>query len=221
MKKLFLFLVLTACVLSCRTVHNDGYIEHHHTSNGADTLAAVSHVEKKDSSNYFHGVIDSLATELSSIQQKYHDLYVRDSINENTYRKDSVNVKDSAWVHVNPDGTFTYYKYTEKTYYTYQQFERFKQQIVKESAATIDSLIEKNEHLQAKYDSLSVYQSLIDSVSIYKSKIDSLSNVITEKEKVTIIKNSLWDKIRAILVLAGFLVFVLAAVYVYLKFFRR
>lgn len=210
-----------ACLLSCRSVKNESTLAVRHYSKDADTLAAVSYEERHDSTNYYHGVIDSLAQELRDVRQMYRNIYVQDSINENRYRSDSVNVKDTTWMQINADGSVTYHNYREKNTYSYQQLESFRQQIVKESKATIDSLIERNTYLQAQYDSIYKFKSLEDSLSIYKAKLDSISDAVSEKEKVTIVKNGFGDKMRAVFVLAGFLLTVLAAIYIYIRFFRR
>ena len=221
MKKVFLFLALIACVLSCRSVMNEGTVATHHYGHDADTLSTISHTEKNDSSIYFHMKIDSLSVELQNVLQRYHELYVRDSINENTYRHDSVSAKDTTWFQINDDGSITYHHYRERNTYSYQQVERYKQQIMQECKETIDSLTERNERLQMQCDSMKRYVSLVDSVSEYRAKIDSLSSLIEEHEKVTVVKNSLWDKIRVSIITTVLLIIIIAVLYAYLKFFRR
>ena len=192
MKKLLFIMAAVVCLLSCRSVKNEGFIHGHHASIDADSLAAVSHSERKDSTNYYHGVIDSLSSELRNVKKMFRDLYVRDSVNTNQYRADNVNVKDTTWMQINADGSVTYHHYMEKNSYSYQQLERYRHQIVKDSKATIDSLIERNEYLQTRYVSISQYQSLADSVTRYRARLDSVSNIVNEREKTTIKKNSLW-----------------------------
>jgi len=221
MKKVLFVLAVAACVLSCRSVNNVGNVERHHYSRDADTLATVYHSERRDSSGHYHRMVDSLSVELQSVRQKYRDLYVKDSINESRYRSDSVHVKDSSWMKMNDDGTFTYYNYREKNTYSYQQLERYRQQIVRESQHTIDSLIERNTYLQAQYDSIYRFKSLADSASIYRAKADSLSDYVSEIEKTTIYKNSIWDKLKVAGITAAFLIILFAIVVIYLKFFRR
>lgn len=220
MKK-YLFVVLSvACImLSCRSVKNEGLIETHHYSNVADSVETADKSATFDSTKVFRGMIDSLYVELRQARQMYRDLYVRDSVNESRYRSDSVHVRDSSWMEINDDGSVSHYKYRETNTYSYQQMERYRQQIVKESQATIDSLIKTNTHLQARCDSLIHFRSLADSLSIYKAKIDSLSDLVVNKEKTTIKKNSLWDSIKY--VAAGIIVclFVFGGVRVYRYFF--
>ena len=221
MKKLLFIMAAVACLLSCRSVKNEGFIHEHHASIDADTLASVTNSERVDSTNYYHGVIDSLSSELRNVRQMFRDLYVRDSINTNQYRADSVNVKDTTWMQINADGSVTYHNYREKNTYSYQQLERYRQQIVRESQATIDSLIERNTYLQAQYDSIYKFKSLADSASMYKAKLDSISDSVSAKEKTTIKKNSLWDSIKLVAGTMVFCVIVFAVILVYLRFFRR
>ena len=221
MKKLLFILVSVVCLLSCRSVKNESTIATHHYSSGADTLAAVSLSERRDSTNYYHGVIDSLCNQLREVRQKFRDLYVRDSINTFQYRGDSVSVKDTTWMEINADGSITYHHNREKYTYTSLQVEKMRQQIIKESQATVDSLIEKNERQQQIIDSISQYRSYVDSVSLYRSKMDSMANVVTDMQKTIIEKNSLFDKIKLIL---GSILFCLTAfvgTMLYLRFFRR
>ena len=221
MKKLLFILALAVSVLSCRSVKTEGSMATHHYSNEADTLATISIAEKVDSSSYFHGLIDSLSSELVNIQKQFHDIYLKDSIFEAQHVKDRESVKDTTWIVVNPDGTITYHHYRERNVTSHVQTDRFKQQIMKESQAVIDSLIDKNEHLRTQVDSMSQYVCLVDSVSQYRAKIDSLSSIIEEHEHVTVVKNSVWDKIRASIITAVFLLLTLAGLYCYLRFFRR
>jgi hypothetical protein len=221
MKKVLFVLALMACMLSCRSVKNFGNVERHHYSRDADTLVAVSKMERADSSSYYRLKADSLSNELYRIKQDYKSLYVRDSINEVLHSKDSVSIKDTTWMQVNQDGSVTYHNYREKNTYSWKQFERHMQQIKKESQAVIDSLIERNECLQTKYDSISRYQSLIDSASVYKARLDSLSNAISEHEQTTIVKNGILDKAKSLLMIAGFLLLVYAAVDFYMRYFKR
>ena len=221
MKKLLFILALAVSVLSCRSVKTEGSVATHHYSNEADTMAVVSISEREDSSSYFHGLIDSLSSELVNIQKQFHDIYMKDSIFEAQHVKDSESVKDTTWIVVNPDGTITYHHYRERNVTSHVQTDRFKQQIMKESQAVIDSLIDKNEHLRTQVDSMSQYVCLVDSVSQYRAKIDSLSSIIEEHEHVTVVKNSVWDKIRASIITAVFLLLTLAGLYCYLRFFRR
>ena len=130
-------------------------------------------------------------------------------------------MKDTTWIEVNPDGTITYHHYREKNVTSHLQTERYKQQIKNESQAVIDSLIERNECLQTKYDSISRYQSLIDSASVYKARLDSLSTAISEHEQTTIVKNGIWDQAKSLLMIAGFLLLVYAAVDFYMRYFKR
>lgn len=220
MKKVLFVLAAIACMLSCRSVKKDGSIATHHYSSGADTLALVSIAEKSDSSKYLHMVIDSLSTELLSIRQEYRNLYVSDSVNETASRRDSVHVKDTTWLQINQDGTVTYYTVREKSTYTSQQLERYRQQIVKESEHTIDSLIEQNCHLLAMYDSLSTENRYLNDVMAYKAYHDSISDITSEKEMRTIYKNSIWDKVKVAIITAAFLVFLYVVVIVYIKFIR-
>ena len=212
---------MMACVLSCRSVKNVGSVEQHHYSNGADTLVAVSISERTDSSSYFRSKIDSLSVELARVRDAYHSLYEKDSINEVLHMKDSISVKDTTWLQVNADGSVTYHNYREKNTYSWQQLERYKQQIVRESQATIDSLIERNTLLQERCDSISNYRSLADSASVYKAKADSLSDIIREKEQTTIVKKDIWGDIKASIVMVLILLAGIAFVYVYLRFIRR
>lgn len=214
-------MVAVACLLSCRSVKNEGSVDMHHYSNGADTIAAVSQSERIDSTSYYHGVIDSLSRELLNVRQKYRDLYVRDSIITNLYRADSVSVRDSTWMQFNADGSVTYHHDREKHTYSYQQLESYRQQIVRESQATIDSLTERNTYLQAQYDSIYRLKSLADSLSIYRSRLDSISDIVREKEKTTIRKNSFWDSVKLVTGTLVFCVIVFAVLFVYLRFFRR
>lgn len=211
---------MIACMLSCRSVNNEGYVERHHYSRDADTLAAISSTERTDSMGYYRWRVDSLSRELYRINQAYHKLHVRDSINEVISMKDSVSVKDTTWMQVNPDGSITYHHDREKETYIWQQLERYRQQIVKESQATIDSLVEKNECLRAMYDSISRYQSLIDSAMVYRSKADSLSNVLRQQERIEIIKKDITGKIMAALATAVILVIIFIGVIIYMKIFR-
>ena len=221
MKKLLFILAAIACMLSCRSVKNEGLVQTHHYGVNADTLSAVVKAEGIDSTNYYHGVIDSLCNQLREVRQKFRDLYVRDSINTFQYRGDSVSVKDTTWMEINADGSITYHHYREKYTYTSLQVEKMRQQIIKESQATVDSLIEKNERQQQIIDSISQYRSYVDSVSLYRSKMDSMANVVTDMQKTIIEKNSLFDKIKLIL---GSILFCLTAfvgTMLYLRFFRR
>lgn len=220
MKKLISIMVSVACLLSCRSVKNESTLATHHFSNGADTLAAVSLAERHDSTNYYHGVIDSLDQELRDVRQMYRNIYVHDSINENRYRADSVNVKDSTWMQINADGSVTYHNYREKNTYSFLQLERYRQQIVKECQATIDSLIERNTYLQARYDSISKFRSLADSVSIYKAKVDSLMEDSRSKEKTIVEKLSLLSRIKVIGSTLFFCAIFFAAGIIYLRCLR-
>ena len=195
-KLLYLMLPMVCIMLSCRSVKSEGYVETHHFSNGEDTMTAVAKSATVDSLKAFRVEIDSLSVELRKARQMYRDLYVKDSVNENRYRSDSVHVRDSSWMEINDDGSVSHYKYRETNTYSYQQLERYSQQIVKESQAIIDSLAETNTRLQARCDSLYRFKFLADSISIYKARIDSLSDVAVDREKTTIRKNSLWDSIK-------------------------
>lgn len=221
MKKMLLVLASVACLLSCRSVKTEGVIATHHYGRDADTLATVSHVERQDSTNYYHGVIDSLSRELKNVRQMYRNLYFRDSISRNQYRTDSIHVKDSTWMQINPDGSVSHYNYREKNTYSYQQLESFRQQIVMESKATIDSLIERNTYLQAQYDSIYKFKSLEDSLSLYKAKLDSISDAVSEKEKTTVEKFSFWSRVKLVTATIVFCVIVIVIVIIYLRFFRR
>jgi lipopolysaccharide export LptBFGC system permease protein LptF len=221
MKKVFLFLAVMACMLSCRSVKNEGYIQQHHYSRDADTLALVSVAEKRDSSSYFHGVIDSLSSELRKVRQENRKLYERDSINEVTNKSERVHIKDSAWVQINPDGTFTYYKYREKNTYTYEQFERYRQQVLKESQTIIDSLIEWNTSLQFQYDSIYRENQMLNDLMRYEALHDSIYDSTTEKEKQTIYKNSFWDKVKFSVCAIIFMLIIGFCIYIYFRFFRR
>lgn len=221
MKKLLFIMAAVACLLSCRSVKNESTLTVRHYSKDADTLAAVSYEERHDSTNYYHGVIDSLAQELRNVRQMYRNIYVQDSINENRYRADSVNVKDSTWMQINADGSVSHYNYREKNTYSFLQLERYRQQIVKESKATIDSLVERNTYLQARYDSISKFRSLADSVSIYKAKVDSLMEDSRSKEKTIVEKLSLWSLIKVIGGTLFFCAIFFAAGFIYLRCFRR
>ena len=214
-------MAVTASLLSCRSVKNESALAVHHFSKEADSLAVLSRTERHDSTIYYHGVIDSLADELRNVSQMYRNLYVRDSIKENLYRADKESVKDTTWMTANPDGSVTYHHYREKIVTSHQQLERYRQQILKESHATIDSLIDRNTHLQAKYDSINKILSLADSVSVYKAKMDSISDAATSREKTVVEKFSLWSRIKVIggTLLLCAIVFVVA--YIYLRFFRR
>lgn len=214
-------MAVMACMLSCRSVKSEGSIETHHYSNGTDTLATESHAERRDSSVYYHGVIDSLSRELKNVRQMYRNLYVRDSIIQNQYRADSVHVKDSTWMQINADGSVSHYSYREKNTYSYQQLDRYRQQIVMESKATIDSLIERNTYLQAQYDSICRFKSLADSLSVYKAKLDSISDAVSEKEKTTVEKFSFWSRVKLVTGTIVFCVIVIVIVIIYLRFFRR
>ena len=220
MKKLLFILASVVCLLSCRSVYNEGHTERHHYSREADTLVAVSIMEKNDSSRYFHSMIDSLSRELYSIRQAYHNMYVRDSINEMRHAKESESVKDTTWMTLNPDGTITYHHYREKNTYSMEQIERYRQQVRRDSLALTDSLIVTNARLQAMRDSIIIYQSLIDSVTIYKSKCDSLSEALIEQESKTVIKEDIWGKIKVALVVAAFLIVVFVVLIIYMKVFR-
>lgn len=210
-----------ACLLSCRSVKNESTLAVRHYSKDADTLATVSNVERQDSTNYYHGVIDSLSRELKNVRQMNRNLYVQDSINENRYRADSVNVKDSTWMQINADGSVSHYNYREKNTYSFLQLERYQQQIVKESKATIDSLIERNTYLQARYDSIYKFKSLADSLYIYKAKLDSISDAVSDKEKTTVEKYSFWSRVKLVTGTIVFCVIVIVIVIIYLRFFRR
>ena len=221
MKKLLFILVSVVCLLSCRSVKNESTLATHHYSSGADTLAAVSLAERHDSTNYYHGVIDSLATELRNVRQMYRNLYVQDSINENLYKAEKESIKDTTWMELNPDGSVTYHHYREKNVTSHQQLERYRQQIVKESKATIDSLIERNTYLQAQYDSIYKFKSLEDSLSIYKAKLDSISDAVSEKERTTVEKFSFWSRVKLVTGTIVLCVIVVVIVIIYLRFFRR
>lgn len=221
MKKVLFIMASVACLLSCRSVKNEGAIAKHHYGRDADTLLTVSLVERHDSTNYYHGVIDSLSSELKNVRQMYRNLYVIDSISANQYRTDSEHVKDTTWMQVNADGSVTYHHYREKNTYSYQQLESFRQQIVKESKATIDSLIERNTYLQAQYDSIYKFKSLEDSLSIYKAKLDSISDAVSEKEKTTVEKFSFWSRVKLVFGTVVCCVIVFVIVLIYLRFFKR
>lgn len=221
MKKLLFILVSVVCLLSCRSVKNESTLATHHYSSGADTLAAVSLSERRDSTNYYHGVIDSLATELRNVRQMYRNLYVQDSINENLYKAEKESIKDTTWMELNPDGSVTYHHYREKNVTSHQQLERYRQQIVKESKATIDSLIKENAHLQAQYDSVHRFKSIADSLSIYKAKLDSISDSVNENEKEVVEKFSFLRWVKTVGGTIIFCVIVVIIILVYLKFFRR
>ena len=221
MKKLLLFLALAACLLSCRSVKNEGSIAAHHYGVGADTLAALSYAERTDSSSYFRGVIDSLSSELKNVRLMYRNLYVRDSMSTNQYRADREHVKDTTWMERNADGSITFHHYRETNTYSFQQFESYRKQIAKESKATIDSLIERNTYLQAQYDSVSRYKLISDSLSIYKAKFDSISSVVSEKEKTVVEKFDFWSRVKLVSVTIVICAIVAVIVFVYLRFFRR
>ena len=221
MKKVLFVLAVAACVLSCRSVKNVGNAERHHYSRDADTLVTVSNTERRDSSGHYRRMVDSLSVELQSVRRKYRDLYVKDSISTNQYRTDSEHVKDTTWMQINADGSITYHHYREKNTYSHQQLERYRQQIVKESRHTIDSLIERNTYLQAQYDSIYKFKSLADNASIYRARADSLSDHIREMERTTIYKNSIWDKLKVAGITVAFLIILFAVILVYMKFFRR
>lgn len=208
-------------MLSCRSVQNEGLVQTHHYGVNADTLSAVVKAEGIDSTNYYHGVIDSLCNQLREVRQKFRDLYVRDSINTFQYRGDSVSVKDTTWMEINADGSITYHNYREKYVYSYQQVESERNHVTRESQATIDSLIERNERQRAIIDSMSRYRSYVDSVSLYRSKMDSMANVVTDMQKTIIEKNSLFDKIKLILGSIFFCLTAFVGTMLYLRFFRR
>ena len=212
---------MTVSLLSCRSVKTAGSVATYHYSNGTDTLATISISERVDSSSYFHGLIDSLSSELVNIQKAFRDIYAKDSVNEVQRSKDRESIKDSTWMQINPDGSVTYHHYREKIVHSLQLLDRYKQQKVKESMATTDSIIDRNKHLQAQCDSMSVFRGLIDSVSVYKAKADSLSRIINEYEKETVVMNGVWDKIKASIMTAAFLIFMLVLLYVYIRFFHR
>lgn len=115
----------------------------------------------------------------------------------------------------------SHYNYREKNTYSFLQLERYRQQIVKESKATIDSLVERNTYLQARYDSISKFRSLADSVSIYKAKVDSLMEDSRSKEKTIVEKLSLWSLIKVIGGTLFFCAIFFAAGFIYLRCFRR
>ena len=204
-----------ACMLSCRSVKSVGSTERHHYSNGADTLAAVSFSERADSSSYFRSKIDSLSRELHYYRQMYRELYVKDSVNTNQYRTDSVSVKDTTWMQHNPDGSVTYHNYREKNTYSYQQLERYRQQIVKESRATIDSLIERNMCLQARYDSLLQAYIRVDSLLQYEARKESISDAVSEKQKETTYKINIWGHIKTAIATVIFMLVVWVVVKIY------
>lgn len=214
-------MAMVAGLLSCRSVKNESTIAVHHFSKEADSLAVLSQAERHDSTIYYHGVIDSLAKELRNVSQMYRSLYVQDSINENLYMAEKESVKDTTWMEVNPDGSVTYHHYREKIVTSHQQLERYRQQILKENHATIDSLIDKNTHLQAKYDSINKILSLADSVSIYKAKMDSVSDAATFREKAVVEKFSLWSRMKVIGGTLLFCAIVFFVAYIYLRYFRR
>ena len=221
MKKVLFIIAAVSCLLSCRSVKNEGIIATHHYGMDADTLSIVSKSAKVDSTNYYHRVIDSLSRELKNVRQMYHNLYVRDSVSANQYHTDSEHVKDTTWMQVNADGSITYHHYREKQAYSYQQFESYRQQIVKDSKETIDSLIERNTYLQVQYDSISRFKSLADSLTIYKAKLNSISDALSEKEKKTVEKFSFWSRVKTV---TGTIIFCTVAfiiVLVYFRFFRK
>jgi len=218
MKKFLFILALAASLLSCRSVQTDGNIATHHYTKDADTIVAISKMETADSSSYFHGLIDSLSSELINIQKAFHDIYEKDSIFEMQHVKDSESVKDTTWIEVNPDGTITYHHYRERNVTSHLQTERYKQQVTKESQAVIDSLIERNEHLRTQVDSMSKYLCLVDSVSAYKAKTDSLSSIIESHEKVTVTKNGFWDKFKTALITASVIILLFFILFLYIKF---
>lgn len=221
MKRVLFVLAVIACMLSCRSVKSVGSTERHHYSNGADTLVAVSILERADSSSYFRSKIDSLSRELHYYRQMYRELYVKDSVNTNQYRTDSVSVKDTTWMQHNPDGSVTYHNYREKNTYSYQQLERYRQQIVKESRATIDSLIERNMCLQTRYDSLMQAYIMVDSLLQYEAKKDSISDAVNESQKDTIYKNDIFSQIRAAVATAIFLLVLWSVIYIFCRLRKR
>lgn len=221
MKKVLFVLAAVACLLSCRSVKNESTIATHHYSRDADTLSTAIHTERRDSSGHYRRMVDSLSVELRRFMSLYRDLYVKDSISTDQYRTDSEHVKDTTWMQVNADGSITYHHYREKNTSSHQQLERYRQQIVRESKATIDSLIERNTNLQAQYDSIYKFKSLADSASIYKAKFDSISNAISEKEKATVEKSGFWSRVKMVAGTIVFCVIVIAIVFLYLRFFRR
>lgn len=218
---MLLVLASVACLLSCRSVKNESTIATHHYSLDADTIETVSLTETRDSTGHYRRMVDSLSVELRRFKSLYRELYVNDSISTDQYRTDSEHVKDTTWMQVNADGSITYHHYREKNTYSYQQLERYRQQIVRESQATIDSLIGQNTYLQAQYDSIYRFKHIADSLSIYKAKFDSISNAVSEKEKTTVEKFGFWSRVK---VVAGTIVacaIVVAIVFIYLRFFRR
>ena len=222
MKKLLFILAAVTCLLSCRSVKNECITKTHHNSINADTLAAIAKSATVDSTRYYHGVIDSLCSQLRDVRQKYRELYVKDSINTYQYRADSVSVRDTTWMEVNNDGSVTYHNYREKNTFSYQQVESIKQHIINENRASVDSLIEINQRQQVVIDSISQYRSYVDSVAIYRSKLDSMSNVVNDMQKTIIEQYSLWDRIKTILgSIFFFIAPVFAGVVLYLRYRRK
>ena len=220
-KLLFVLAVVAACLLSCRSVKNVGLIQEHHHNIRADTIASISKSETVDSTYYYRAVIDSLCSKLREVRQMFHNLYVKDSIARLQYRDDKEKVKDTTWIERNPDGSITYHNYREKYIYSYQQVESVRNHVTRESQATIDSLIERNERQRAIIDSMSRYQSYADSVSMYRSRLDSMSNIVSSMQEKIIYKNSLLDRLKMLSESILLCVAVLAGLFLYLRFVRR
>lgn len=205
MKRLFsLFAILLIAVMaftasSCRSVKEStiSTTERHHVSKEADTLAIIAKSDAVDSTSYYHNLVDSLISELLTFKQRYHDLYVKDSIFVNQYRVDSVSVRDSSWSVTNADGSTTHYKDTKEYRYTYQQLEKHKESIVKEKQHEIDSLISTANRYKMTIDSLQSVISEYDELFYYTMEKDSTSNVISQNRDTTIVNDKTWfEKIK-------------------------
>ena len=192
-------LTMMATMVSCRSVKESSVMneKHQRVSVEADTMTAKSVAEKTDSMWHYRLLADSLINELAKSHERYNELLAKDSVSENMYRADSVYVKDSVWSVVGADGQVTNYRYTEKNKYSYQQFEKYKESIVKESQRTIDSLVSENTHLHAACDSLEGYKQIIDSLCFYNSHISELGDTASFSNEVTKVEGrTWWEKVK-------------------------